>query len=164
MYWCKHKQKSKTMTLFQIISVIMGILIIAISVVCLINAKNRFGISLICTLFVAVPVFSLLYPTWWTVAISIYASIILGLICLDVIKKRSERNRELFQPEEAMRIALSCLGAYALGILICAVVLATNWCWYVAVTYIAIIIALLILAFYALIASFALAAGMATRS
>ena len=146
------------MIMFQFISVLMGILVITAIVVNLcITQKNNLLTSLASGLLFAVALFTTLHPVWWTIAITICLLTVFIGINLKFIKSSIA---SMF----GIKIISCCLALYAIELAISITILATNWCWYIALIYIPIAIALVIIGLFSAVGILTIAVAMATRS
>ena len=146
------------MSIFQVISAIMGILIIAVIITCLCNtrSKNLLTISLLSSILFAAALFSTLYPTWWSIAITISSLTAFTIICLQYIKSEIKSTF-------GTKISFCYLMLYAVQLAICIIILSTNWCWYIALVYIPIAITLTVLGLLSAVSMIAVAVAIATK-
>jgi hypothetical protein len=108
-----------------------------------------------CILFAAA-VFTTLCPTWWSTAIAIVLLTIFTIACLRYVK---DRIKTMYGVN-----TISCyLIIYTIELALCIVVLSTNWCWYVALVYMPIAIALVILGLLSSVVILAIATALATE-
>lgn len=147
------------MDLFHILSAIIGILVIAVIVVCLCNTQSKgiLTVSLASGILFAIALFSVLYPSWWSIAITMCLLFIFTEIGLRYLE---DRIKSIF----GAKITFSCLALYAIELAICIIMLATNWTWYIALVYIPISIILIILGLISVVAMVAVAVAVATRN